>query len=267
MKSFALSLLLLIGTSAFGQTISSESIIQLSKLNSPSRVNAVLKPWGYQLTNTDLSDGIAVVSWENKEVHSGINIAFFHSNKVVAINWDFNDAQTFKNLKNELSDKGWAYVEDEVLDGCIDSHFQKEGENVRLTLSEGVSDSHGEAVYSLKLSPKQEDIAATEKEDSVVFTVVESMPTFNGDINAWLATNLHYPPVAAANHITGRVIVRFIVRKDGSISDATILRGVDSALDKEALRVINSMPKWNPGKHNGKAVNCYFQMPVVFTLN
>ena len=103
-------------------------------------------------------------------------------------------------------------------------------------------------------------------EENKVYDVVEQQPTFNGNINQWLAQNLKYPPVAAENGIEGRVIVQFVVGKDGSITNATVVRGVDSSLDKEALRVVNSMPKWVPGKQNGQSVNCKFTLPVVFRL-
>lgn len=106
----------------------------------------------------------------------------------------------------------------------------------------------------------------TKVEENKVYDVVEQQPAFNGNINQWLASNLKYPPVAAENGIEGRVIVQFVVGKDGSIHSAQVVRGVDSSLDKEALRVVNSMPKWVPGKQNGQAVNCKFTLPVVFRL-
>lgn len=105
------------------------------------------------------------------------------------------------------------------------------------------------------------------EEETKVYDVVEQMPKFaNGNINQWLASNLKYPPVAAENGIEGRVIVQFVVGRDGSISNAVVVRGVDSSLDKEALRVVNAMPKWIPGKQNGQSVNCKFTLPVVFRL-
>ena len=106
----------------------------------------------------------------------------------------------------------------------------------------------------------------TKVEENKVYDVVEQQPAFNGNINQWLASNLKYPPVAAENGIEGRVIVQFVVGKDGSIHSAQVVRGVDSSLDKEALRVVNSMPKWVPGKQNGQSVNCKFTLPVVFRL-
>lgn len=107
--------------------------------------------------------------------------------------------------------------------------------------------------------------ATTSREDKV-FDLVEQMPTFAGNINQWLASNLKYPPSAAESIIQGRVMCKFIVEKDGSISNVEVVRGVDPALDAEARRVILSMPKWIPGKQNGNSVRCYFTMPVIFRL-
>lgn len=99
-----------------------------------------------------------------------------------------------------------------------------------------------------------------------VYDVVEQQPIFNGNINQWLDTNLNYPPSAAKDGIEGRVIVQFVVVKDGSILNAHIVRSVETSLDKEALRVVNSMPKWVPGKQNGKVVNCKCTIPIIFRL-
>lgn len=111
-----------------------------------------------------------------------------------------------------------------------------------------------------------------EEEESTqeIFTVVETMPEFPGGQSAMLAfinKNLHYPIVAQENGISGRVACVFVVNRDGSIVDATVLRGVDPSLDKEALRVINSMPKWTPGKQRGKPVRVKFNLPITFRLN
>lgn len=114
--------------------------------------------------------------------------------------------------------------------------------------------------------PAPEPEPEVKVEENKVYDVVEQQPTFNGNINSWLASNLKYPPVAAENGIEGRVIVQFVVGKDGSIHSAQVVRGVDASLDKEALRVVNSMPKWVPGKQNGQSVNCKFTLPVVFRL-
>lgn len=98
------------------------------------------------------------------------------------------------------------------------------------------------------------------------YTIVERMPSFKGNINQWLAQNVNYPKDAAEKGIQGRVIVRFIVGKDGTVSDASIVRGVDPELDREALRVTMAMPKWNPGYNNGKTANVWFTYPIIFKL-
>lgn len=99
-----------------------------------------------------------------------------------------------------------------------------------------------------------------------IYDIAEQQPSFNGNIDTWLAANLKYPPVAAEEGIEGRVIVQFVVGKDGSIFDATVVRGIEESLDREALRVVNSMPKWIPAKQNGEAVSCKYTFPVVFRL-
>ncbi|MDO5571816.1 MAG: energy transducer TonB [Bacteroidales bacterium] len=102
-----------------------------------------------------------------------------------------------------------------------------------------------------------------------IFTVVEDAPQFPGGDAAligFLGKSVKYPVIAQENGIQGRVIVSFVVERDGSITDAQIVRGVDPSLDKEALRVVNSMPKWTPGKQRGKPVRVKFTLPVQFRL-
>lgn len=113
-------------------------------------------------------------------------------------------------------------------------------------------------------APKAE--APKEDIEKKIFTVAEQMPTFKGNVNQWLSNNLQYPPQAAENNIQGRVIVKFVVGRDGSVSQAQIARGVDPSLDREALRVVNSMPKWNPGMNNGQPANVWFTLPITFKL-
>ena len=95
------------------------------------------------------------------------------------------------------------------------------------------------------------------------------MPEFQGGMQEcmkFLGKNIKYPPQAMENEIQGRVIVTFVIMKDGSITNAEVVRGVDPLLDKEALRVVNLMPKWKPGKQRGKAVNVKYTIPVTFRL-
>ena len=108
------------------------------------------------------------------------------------------------------------------------------------------------------------------EEEEVVFVVVESMPEFPGGQQAlfrFLSENVKYPVIAQENGIQGRVICQFVVNKDGSIVDVEVARsGGDPSLDKEAVRVIKSMPKWKPGKQRGKPVRVKYTVPVNFKL-
>jgi protein TonB len=117
-----------------------------------------------------------------------------------------------------------------------------------------------------------EEIAQPEpkhEEENKVFDVVEQMPSYPGGMGAlmsWLSQNIKYPTVAAENGISGRVIVQFVVERDGSITDVRVARGVDPYLDKEATRVVKMMPNWIPGKQNGSPVRVKYTVPVVFKL-
>ena len=107
------------------------------------------------------------------------------------------------------------------------------------------------------------------EETDVPFVVVEQMPSFPGGDAAlmkYLSDNIRYPVIAAESGIQGRVIVQFTVRRDGTIDDVEVVRSADPNLDKEAIRVIKSMPNWTPGEQRGKKVNCKFTVPVVFKL-
>ena len=119
----------------------------------------------------------------------------------------------------------------------------------------------------------KEEIAQPEppkhEEENKVFDVVEEMPSFPGGMGAlmsWLSQNIKYPVIAAENGVQGRVIVQFVVEKDGSVTDVHVAKSVDPSLDKEATRVVKAMPKWNPGKQNGSAVRVKYTVPVSFKL-
>ena len=102
-----------------------------------------------------------------------------------------------------------------------------------------------------------------------VFDVVEEMPHFPGGpaaLQAFLSSNTKYPVVAEENGVQGRVIVSFVVERDGSITDVRVVRSVDPSLDREASRVVRSMPRWSPGKQNGSTVRVKYTVPVVFRL-
>jgi len=119
---------------------------------------------------------------------------------------------------------------------------------------------------------KAKEVVVDEKpkeEETKVFDVVEQMPQFPGGPNAlfeYLSKNIKYPVVAEENGIQGRVIVTFVVERDGSITDVKVAKSVDPSLDKEAMRVVKSMPHWIPGKQNGSAVRVKYTVPVTFRL-
>jgi protein TonB len=118
--------------------------------------------------------------------------------------------------------------------------------------------------YTPPPPPKQ-----VEEEEEEIFVVVENQPEFPGGEAAmmkFLSENIKYPVIAQENGIQGRVICNFVVERDGSITDVQVVRGVDPSLDKEAVRVIQSMPKWKPGMQRGKPVRVRFTLPVVFRL-
>ena len=108
------------------------------------------------------------------------------------------------------------------------------------------------------------------EEEAIPFALVENKPTFQGgDANTfsrWVNSQLEYPEIAKENGIQGRVTLQFTVNTDGSVSDVKVLRGVDSSLDKEAVRVVSASPKWKPGMQRDKPVRVTYTFPVIFQL-
>ena len=102
-----------------------------------------------------------------------------------------------------------------------------------------------------------------------VFAIVEKLPQFTGGekaINEFISKTLQYPVIAQENGIQGKVVCSFIINQDGSVTDAEVVSGVDPSLDREALRIVRSMPKWTPGMQRVKAFRVKYTMPVIFTL-
>ena len=108
------------------------------------------------------------------------------------------------------------------------------------------------------------------EEEAIPFALVEEKPKFQGgDANTfstWDNKNLQYPEIAKENGIQGRVLLQFVVGADGKVSNVKVVRGVDPALDKEAVRVVQSSPKWTPGKQRDRAVKVTYTFPVIFQL-
>lgn len=108
------------------------------------------------------------------------------------------------------------------------------------------------------------------EEETIPFQLVEEKPKFQGgdanDFSKWVNQRLVYPEVAKENGVQGRVMLQFTVKTDGSVSDVKVLRGVDPALDKEAVRVVSMSPKWTPGKQRDRKVKVTYTFPVIFQL-
>lgn len=158
---------------------------------------------------------------------------------------------------------------EEVKNAVMDMEDQKEDNTARGVVNQEGSDDAD------KFKAVQEQVVVKEPEPEVkhepekIFVAVEQPAEFPGGPAAmmkWLSNNIRYPEAAQANGIHGRVVVKFVVEKDGSIGSPSIVKGVDRDLDQEALRVVKRMPKWQPGKNNGQPVRSYFNLPVTFRL-
>jgi protein TonB len=128
------------------------------------------------------------------------------------------------------------------------------------------SEETGQAV---EVKYVQTVVEEEEPEEQEIFQVVEEMPEFPGgmaECMKFLGKNIKYPTISQENGVSGKVIVQFVVNKDGSVVDPVVVRSVDPYLDKEALRVISTMPKWKPGKQRGKPVRVRYTVPVTFRL-
>lgn len=158
---------------------------------------------------------------------------------------------------------------DKVKNEVMDMETQKEDNTARGVVNQEGSDDAD------KFEAVKEQVVVKEPEPEVkhepdkIFVAVEQPASFPGGEAAlmkFLSNKVRYPEAAQQNDIQGRVMVNFVIEKDGSVSQVKILKGVDKDLDREAMRVVKSMPKWQPGKNNGVAVRSYFNLPVTFRL-
>ncbi len=115
----------------------------------------------------------------------------------------------------------------------------------------------------------KEEIIVEEKKEEKVFTAVEQMPQFPGgdaELMKYISTHIKYPTMAMENNIQGRVVVQFVVTKTGKVGEVKVVRSKDPDLDKEAVRVVKTLPNFIPGKMNGQAVNVWYTLPIQFKL-
>ena len=118
---------------------------------------------------------------------------------------------------------------------------------------------------------REEEVQEEEvEEEAIPFQLVEEKPSFNGgdanEFSKWVNSKLVYPEIAKENGVQGRVTLQFTVEADGRVTNVKVLRGVDDSLDKEAVRVVSSSPKWKPGKQRDRAVKVTYTFPVIFQL-
>ena len=132
-----------------------------------------------------------------------------------------------------------------------------------------IEDSEANEETIIDVTPVIETMEEEEEETTEIFTIVEEPAEFPGGINAlynFISKSVKYPVIAAENGVEGIVYVKFVVDEQGNASNAEILRGVDTSLDKEALRVINSLPRFKPGKQRGRPVKVYYNARINFQL-
>ena len=149
-----------------------------------------------------------------------------------------------------------------VLSDIID--IQDNEAEVETTDFNSEDDADARVEIQAPIAPPEE-----EEEEQVIHIRVEKMPEFPGGqdaLNRFLVRNIKYPLLAQENGIQGRVVCQFVVNSDGSIVDISVVRGVEESLDKEAIRVIKSMPKWTPGRQGGKSVRVKYTLPIRFKL-
>ena len=163
-----------------------------------------------------------------------------------------------------------AIVEDEKVNA--EDEIKTQDELKETTTAFGQSDfDKGTDDRNVVREHKDEIIVEEKKpvEENKVFTAVEQMPQFPGgeaELMKYIQKNLEYPPVAMENNIQGRVVVQFVVTKTGKIGEVKVARGKDPDLDKEAVRVVKSLPDFIPGKMNGQSVNVWYTLPITFKL-
>lgn len=162
----------------------------------------------------------------------------------------------------------------------LDKQFETLRENYRLKGPKGFSsayatvfpDVHPEEIHEQRGYEFPSTNKVVEEKESEIYEFVDESPEYPGGMSAlmqYLSENLKYPQFAAENGIEGKVLIRFVVTANGSVSNVTVVKGVSGCreCDQEAIRVVKKMPKWAPGKMNGKTVGCYFTLPIQFALN
>ncbi|WP_255412407.1 energy transducer TonB [Dysgonomonas sp. Marseille-P4361] len=142
---------------------------------------------------------------------------------------------------------------------------------IQVAIKDIESEEYDGEEYGIDIAELEDyKVIVEDSPDEKPFEIVEQMPHFVGgeaEMSKFIHRNLVYPTAASGAGIQGRVVVRFVVQKDGNLSNVKVVRGIDPECDKEAVRVVKAMPKWKPGKQNGKEVPVYFTLPFIFKLD
>ena len=165
-------------------------------------------------------------------------------------------------------------VDGEAIDQAVDAVENAAGQAAQEAQNAGgaARDLALEALDEIKGTAEEAAAKAlAEAAGAIPFVSVEEKPTFNGgdanDFSKWVNQNIQYPAVAQEKGVEGRVVLGFVVDENGQVKDVKVLKGVDPALDAEAVRVVSASPKWAAGKQNGQAAKVSYTFPVVFKLN
>lgn len=161
------------------------------------------------------------------------------------------------------------FVETEIVDEEVKEEIktQEELTDTKVGQTDQKGDDEGEIVIP---EDKGSGSGPVEEVKQEPFTIVEEMPSFQGGEVAmmkWIQSHVQYPQYEKEADISGKVFVRFVVQPDGTVANVQVVRGVSKGLDKEAIRVVSAMPKWNAGKQGGRSVPVYFSLPINFVLN
>ena len=170
-------------------------------------------------------------------------------------------------LKSSIKFTAPVIKKDEEVHEDDELKSQKQIADAKVAISiadvKGNDEEHGKDIADLK------QVVTQAVEEEKPYEMVEQMPSFPGgaqELLQYIAKNLKYPTIAQENGVQGRVICQFVVARDGSVQNVRVVRSLDPYCDKEAIRVIQSLPKWIPGKQNGKTVPVYYTLPIVFKL-
>ncbi|MDO5446721.1 MAG: energy transducer TonB [Prevotellaceae bacterium] len=195
--------------------------------------------------NAEVKQKEKVVKIEKPQEIQAVKSSVKFTAPVIKKDEEVDEKETLKNQEDLMNAKGSVSIAD----------------------VKGNDEENGKDIADLKTITVQ--APPEEVKEEKIFDVVEQMPDFPGGMSAlmqYLSKHIKYPVVAEENGIQGRVIVTFVVEKNGSITDVQVVKSVDPSLDKEAVRVVKSMPNWIPGKQNGSAVRVKYTLPVTFRL-